>query len=381
MKRFTQLTLIAAVIVSCNLANAQVPYLNSTSDYANQIAQLKANHPKIDNSQRAIFSMYLDYATAAGDNSGGLMNLNNQYLSTDTALTYCAVVFDQVAGYTDPTNATGSIVSFSDIGLPSAYPSNLAITIDSLFFIGSHENNSGQMDYIKPMIVTTSGTGAPTSTVLWSSIDSSNFSLSSNGNWTGTGAAIQFGYSPAFTTTAGQKIGVVVDYSDASKLDSFGVIGTGVDLDGDDAADAASTYANSYSKFLYVSANLLKNANLVYTGGGAFLLQNWNVWLRITMDYPLGVSDAANNLSVNSVYPNPANANANIHFFLENSSNLEINVVDIAGKQIQSVYNGSMTQGHHDMQLNTSNLPSGIYFVSMVAANGSPVVSKLVVSH
>lgn len=384
MKRITQLTIAVVALISCNLVQAQVPYLNSDQNYYDEIAQLKAKHPKLENKDRQSFTVYLDYATAAGDNAGALSNINSNYLATDTALTYAAVVFDQIAGYTDPTAPSTSIVYYNDLGLWNAYPSNLSITVDSLFWIGSQENNSGNMDYFTTQIVTTNGTGVPTSTILWSTTDSTNVSFSSSGNWTGTGALFQLGYAPAFVTSPGQKIGVAIDYNDPSKLDSCGLVGTGVDLvptGGDGAADSASVYKNSFCKYLYISPNLLKNANLVYTAGGAYLLQDWNIWLRVTFDYNIGINDVNNNLSVANIYPNPANASANVHFFLEKTSDLEVTVADVTGKMVQSVYSGSMAQGHQDMKINTSNLPSGIYLVNMKADNGNVVSSKLVVAH
>ena len=79
MKRITQLTIAVVVLISCGIAQAQVPYLNSMQNYYDEVAALKAKHPKIENNNRQNFTVYLDYATAAGDNAGALSNLNSNY--------------------------------------------------------------------------------------------------------------------------------------------------------------------------------------------------------------------------------------------------------------------------------------------------------------
>ncbi len=388
MKRFTQLTLIAIVLFCCNIASAQIPFKNYALNRSYEVAQLKKNRLKaIDNSQRSNFSMYIDYSTANGDDLYYIWRFNSNFQASqgDTALNYIATTIDNIAGYTDGSNPTGSVVDFQALGLFSQYPSGLSITIDSIYEFMTHENNSGQMDYLNTQIVLADGTGKPTSTVVWETTDSTSQSISSNGNWLGTGAAFALAYAPNYTTTPGQKVSVVFNYDDPSKIDSLG-FSAGCVNDGNGGTIQQSSFTNSYMRYTPFIPNITKNSSIGYGSpvgsDGWFEAQDWaSVFLIHYDDIIIGTSDVNDNLSVNSVYPNPANAIANIHFFLENPSNLEVNVIDVTGKLIQTVYNGSIAKGHHDMQLNTRNIPSGVYMVSMKADNGNVVTSKLVVAH
>ena len=69
------------------------------------------------------------------------------------------------------------------------------------------------------------------------------------------------------------------------------------------------------------------------------------------------------------LYPNPAKDYSNLSFTLEKAANVSLNIVDLNGKQVRSIFNGNMLQGDHSLQVNTSSLASGIYLVKMVTDN------------
>ncbi|MBI3509778.1 MAG: T9SS type A sorting domain-containing protein [Bacteroidetes bacterium] len=75
-------------------------------------------------------------------------------------------------------------------------------------------------------------------------------------------------------------------------------------------------------------------------------------------------------------YPNPANDQVNISLNLIKSGDVTITLTNALG-QIVSVENRTMASGENNVQLNTTSLQSGIYFVN-VAANGSSSTSKVV---
>ncbi|GDX50988.1 hypothetical protein LBMAG27_00350 [Bacteroidota bacterium] len=386
MKNVSKLVLLIAVMVYSNIANAQIPFKSDEMSRAYDFMQFKKDRLKsLDNTSRANFSMYIDYGVANGDDLGYVWSFNSNYQAIDTALNYIATTIDNIAGYTDGADPVGSTVDYVALGLFNAYPAGLSITIDSIFEFMTHENNSGNMDYFNTQLVLADGTGKPTTTVVWQATDSSNLSLSSNGNWLGTGSSFALAYAPAYSTVVGQKVSCVFNYDDQTKQDSLGFIGTGVD-DGSGGTANPSAFTNSFMRYPPFIPNITHNSSVGYGNpvgsSGWYEAQNWSFTFLIHYDDAiLWVSDVNENLSVNSIYPNPATSNANVHFFLENSSNLEVNLIDVTGKLIQSVYSGSMAKGHHDLKVNTNNIPSGIYMISMKADNGNPVVSKLVVSH
>lgn len=69
-----------------------------------------------------------------------------------------------------------------------------------------------------------------------------------------------------------------------------------------------------------------------------------------------------------SAYPNPATDNLSIAYTTANSSDLTINIVDITGKSVDTIYPGVQEAGAHKMNINTSSYASGVYYIQV--ANG-----------
>lgn len=88
------------------------------------------------------------------------------------------------------------------------------------------------------------------------------------------------------------------------------------------------------------------------------------------------------NVVVNSfvVYPNPASQNANISFNIVENNTVTINIYDILGNLVSSLNKGNeFEKGNHTVNLNTSNLSSGIYTVSL-EVNGAKETKKLIIN-
>jgi hypothetical protein len=79
-----------------------------------------------------------------------------------------------------------------------------------------------------------------------------------------------------------------------------------------------------------------------------------------------------------SVYPVPAKDVVNISVSLEKTTPVAIEIRDLTGKLIDRVGKGTLIAGDHDLQYNSSNLPAGNYFISLVTPFGQKV-SKIVV--
>ncbi|MGE0569008.1 MAG: T9SS type A sorting domain-containing protein [Bacteroidia bacterium] len=106
--------------------------------------------------------------------------------------------------------------------------------------------------------------------------------------------------------------------------------------------------------------------NTVFSGGFTNLVKNTSD-LFVTM----------------TLYPNPSNANTKlfINSKTNESLNLSVNVIDITGKVVLSpISNGSLSYGHNYIDINTENLESGIYFVTVNAGKSKETV-KLIVTH
>lgn len=64
-------------------------------------------------------------------------------------------------------------------------------------------------------------------------------------------------------------------------------------------------------------------------------------------------------------YPNPFNPTTNIQFSLENSSEVQLKVFDVLGREVETLVNGRISQGMHTVNFDATNLSSGIYFYQL----------------
>jgi hypothetical protein len=66
--------------------------------------------------------------------------------------------------------------------------------------------------------------------------------------------------------------------------------------------------------------------------------------------------------SISQNYPNPFNPATKIKFALPKTSRTKIIIYDFLGRKIRTLINKEMGAGYHEININASNLPSGIYF-------------------
>ena len=72
----------------------------------------------------------------------------------------------------------------------------------------------------------------------------------------------------------------------------------------------------------------------------------------------------ANGLNLNEFVPNPANTVSNLSYTLGNAvNNLRISILDITGKEVSVLYEGSKPSGEYVLDLDVANLSSGVYTV------------------
>ncbi len=101
------------------------------------------------------------------------------------------------------------------------------------------------------------------------------------------------------------------------------------------------------------------------TPGGAFLAK-----LDLTTDSVSGEGDqlpAGFELYQN--YPNPFNASTIIKYYLPESSQVNLTIVDLLGQEVQSLVDGWQTPGVHQVTFNAEGLNSGVYFYQLHAGD------------
>ncbi|MBX3045210.1 MAG: T9SS type A sorting domain-containing protein [Candidatus Kapabacteria bacterium] len=86
-----------------------------------------------------------------------------------------------------------------------------------------------------------------------------------------------------------------------------------------------------------------------------------------------------NNSLMLQAYPNPFNSTTVINYTLPESQYVIINLLDIRGSQIKVLANEFQTEGIHRINFDGSELPSGIYFITLNTQSYS-IVRKLIIN-
>ncbi|MDR1847774.1 MAG: T9SS type A sorting domain-containing protein [Bacteroidales bacterium] len=87
----------------------------------------------------------------------------------------------------------------------------------------------------------------------------------------------------------------------------------------------------------------------------------------------------AENSSVKlDIYPNPAQKETSINYYLPTDTKVSFKLYDLNGRLISTMERGSHRAGHYTMQMNCRNLNKGIYMVQILTRNGVST-AKLIV--
>lgn len=74
---------------------------------------------------------------------------------------------------------------------------------------------------------------------------------------------------------------------------------------------------------------------------------------------------SVNTFNLNPAYPNPFNGGTNISLTLNKSSHIDINIYNILGKKVESLFSGELQAGEHRVNWNPLDLPSGVYYYTV----------------
>jgi len=85
--------------------------------------------------------------------------------------------------------------------------------------------------------------------------------------------------------------------------------------------------------------------------------------------------DAAQPASHNlvSAFPNPFNPTTTLAVELAETGNVELAIYNVNGQLVQTLYNGMMDAGSHQLTFNAAGLPSGLYLAKLGTAQGVEV--------
>ncbi|MFH1120336.1 MAG: DUF4397 domain-containing protein [Bacteroidota bacterium] len=82
-----------------------------------------------------------------------------------------------------------------------------------------------------------------------------------------------------------------------------------------------------------------------------------------------GVDDNTISKSSFMAYPNPAKEEFYLNYTLEKASNVSYQLFTATGKNVRSVNLGYQSDNQHNEKVDITNLPSGLYFITLIAGN------------
>ena len=68
-------------------------------------------------------------------------------------------------------------------------------------------------------------------------------------------------------------------------------------------------------------------------------------------------------------YPNPFNPSTQINYSLKEDAFTSLTISDIQGRVIKTLVNDFKKAGHYETRLESTNMPSGVYFYQLQAGN------------
>lgn len=150
-------------------------------------------------------------------------------------------------------------------------------------------------------------------------------------------------------------------YADVAKRDTTEV--TSITEDGCYTAVAMDDYGDGQQGGFF----------RVYVGGTALV--------NITGEYSvkkadfrigssLGINESEGIIAQSIVYPNPANDKVTLSIDMLNSAKAKIQVVDMLGREVITLNNNNLSSGNNKIEINTSSLMSGTYYVRVVTNDG-----------
>lgn len=90
------------------------------------------------------------------------------------------------------------------------------------------------------------------------------------------------------------------------------------------------------------------------------------LWVDTLNMQTVGVKNIEKPVSAVSVYPNPATDMLSLNFSISQAGNTEIRITNLVGQQVSSFSNAATTAGSNLVSIDVSNIPAGVYFVSIV---------------
>ncbi|MCP4582179.1 MAG: T9SS type A sorting domain-containing protein [candidate division Zixibacteria bacterium] len=84
-----------------------------------------------------------------------------------------------------------------------------------------------------------------------------------------------------------------------------------------------------------------------------------------------GLVETPSDFAISHNYPNPFNAQTTISYSLNEPSVVKVEIIDLLGQEVETIFLGKQQAGEHRVNWNAENISSGIYFYKIQAGEKS----------
>ena len=201
------------------------------------------------------------------------------------------------------------------------------------------------------------------------------FKMVANDSWLGT--VSKSGMNTYSLTSKDESIGMAyaaVVRNDHKNASGYGKIASFSFLFTDPAGSNAPL-----SEDLFL---LFQNAVLINASGNELTVTPHNNSItNYVGDITTGISTESTNALSVTIVPNPFSGYARLNYVLENDAATELEISNVLGKVVYTMFKGTQRAGKHEFQIDTKEmgLSSGMYFISLTVGK-QKITNKVVIT-
>ena len=166
-------------------------------------------------------------------------------------------------------------------------------------------------------------------------------------------------------------------------VDSVTLNGSGTDVDGSIVGYLWNQISGPSVSTISSGNTAIANISNLIEGTYAFELtvtDNSGAKGKDTVSVTVASGRLGRESEIIKVYPNPVSSSATIEYVLVDRSHVSIDIFDLSGKLIATVYQGMQNAGSYKAIFEPNGIPDGIYFCK-VRVNEVAATRKLVIAH
>lgn len=149
---------------------------------------------------------------------------------------------------------------------------------------------------------------------------------------------------------------------------------------GDELLVLACHYGGVDAPFFYYTQTVQAGTVLGYQAGTIFqLLDPGAIIVRLDVRDFTGIEEENSAFNVGQNVPNPFNNTSYINYSIDEASDVTFSVVDMTGKVVMNVDEGTKAAGDYRMNLNANNFAEGVYFYTFTFGD-KKVTKKMVIT-